>query len=228
VIVYAVLTLSSTLILSIQRTSGGTSGLNCPFSFLPTPTLTLLFLLFMLSQTAAPPSPSSPMLSTIPPPRPVSVNSLTRDPFPTPLAYQKSTRCASAQVPILDSPDDDAQAHSDPGDGHFGKDTVMEDPHSPLVDDASFYNHRPELHFENLPMEIHEAILDYLFGERTSTANVSPGKPSSRNRVKALHHPRRKALSNMALISPVWRPLVQDRIYRHSRLLFVPFPFVKA
>jgi hypothetical protein len=75
------------------------------------------------------------------------------------------------------------------------------------------------LRFENLPIEIHEAILDHIFGERASTVTAnSPSKPSARSWSKALRHPRRKALSNLALISPIWRPLVQDRIYRHIKV----------
>jgi hypothetical protein len=77
---------------------------------------------------------------------------------------------------------------------------------------------RSEIQFEHLPVEIHETILDYLFGERTSALSTSAGgKSTARSWNKSLRHPRRKALSNLALISPVWRVLVQDRIYRHSQ-----------
>ncbi|OJD14065.1 hypothetical protein AJ78_05542 [Emergomyces pasteurianus Ep9510] len=72
--------------------------------------------------------------------------------------------------------------------------------------------------FENLPIEIHEAILDHLFGVRGSTlSSLSPAKSSPNSWSKALRHPRRKALSNLALVSSLWRPLVQERIYRHSQ-----------
>ncbi|THD00100.1 hypothetical protein EYZ11_000425 [Aspergillus tanneri] len=75
------------------------------------------------------------------------------------------------------------------------------------------------LRFEDLPIEIHEAILDYLFGERASAlTSVGPSKPSARGWNKSLRHPRRKALSNLSLISPVWRSLVQERIYRHIKI----------
>jgi hypothetical protein len=93
-------------------------------------------------------------------------------------------------------------------------DTEMEDvqlAEAPLM-------RRSEIQFEHLPVEIHETILDYLFGERTSALSTSPGgKSPARSWNKSLRHPRRKALSNLALISPVWRVLVQDRIYRHSQ-----------
>jgi hypothetical protein len=71
--------------------------------------------------------------------------------------------------------------------------------------------------FHDLPAEVHEAILDHLFGERVSALTMgAPGK-SARNWSRCLRHPRRKVLSDLALISPVWRVLVQDRIYRHSQ-----------
>lgn len=98
-------------------------------------------------------------------------------------------------------------------------DTKMED--APMVvvsDEPTSSSCRSEIRFEDLPIEIHEAILDHLFGERGSTFTTAvTGKLSAQNWTKALRHPRRKALSNLGLISPVWRPLVQDRIYRHSQ-----------
>lgn len=169
--------------------------------------------------------PSSPsMISTIPPPpRPVSVNSLPSDPSSVTLSYQKSNRSTSAgiqtpddaQISTVSSP---AQAINN----DTSVDTEMDD--APVVPPN---NNKPtssvslrsnSTRFDDLPIEIHEAILDHLFGERASTfTTASPGKAFARNWAKALRHPRRKVLSNLALISSVWRPLVQDRIYRHSQ-----------
>ncbi|KAK2805217.1 hypothetical protein FQN51_000740 [Onygenales sp. PD_10] len=73
--------------------------------------------------------------------------------------------------------------------------------------------------FQHLPVEIHEAILDHLFGVRGSTlASISPTRSSATSWSKALRHPRRKALSDLALVSALWRPLVQERIYRHIQI----------
>ncbi|ODH13170.1 hypothetical protein ACO22_07531 [Paracoccidioides brasiliensis] len=73
--------------------------------------------------------------------------------------------------------------------------------------------------FKNLPIEIHEAILDHLFGVRGSTlASLSPTKSTPNSWSKALRHPRRKALSDLALVCSLWRPLVQERIYRHIQV----------
>ncbi|OAX77972.1 hypothetical protein ACJ72_07723 [Emergomyces africanus] len=77
----------------------------------------------------------------------------------------------------------------------------------------------PPVLFKNLPIEIHEAILDHLFGVRGSTlASLSPAISSPNSWSKALRHPRRKALSDLALVSSLWRPLVQERIYRHIQV----------
>lgn len=157
------------------------------------------------------------MISTLPPPRPVSVNSLARAPATPPLPFQKTSRSTSADIQILDGPD--LSVLSNPHvQCHGAPDTEMSDSQwTPVEEPRS--QQRFELRFENLPVEIHDAILDHLFGERASTlTTTTPGKSSARSWSKALRHPRRKALSNLALISPIWRPLVQDRIYRHSEL----------
>ncbi|KAJ5496181.1 hypothetical protein N7463_008168 [Penicillium fimorum] len=75
------------------------------------------------------------------------------------------------------------------------------------------------IQFVNLPVEIHEIILDQIFGKRAPAGNhTTYGESSAQNWTKALHHPRRKALSNLALTCRVWTVLVQSRIYRHVRI----------
>lgn len=66
--------------------------------------------------------------------------------------------------------------------------------------------------FVDLPFEIHEKILDHLFGEKSPVYQY-PKKHS------ALRHARRRSLSNLALICRLWTLLVQHRIYRHSEFL---------
>ncbi|KKK15491.1 hypothetical protein ARAM_007218 [Aspergillus rambellii] len=159
-------------------------------------------------------SPSPFMISTIPPPRPVSVNSLPRTSTSNCISYPKSTRSTSAELAAHDPPFSTVGPDR-PEWSLSPVDTEMEDVPSAVTPSP----HQSGIQFENLPVEIHEAILDYLFGERTSalTTNAS-GKSSARSWNKSLRHPRRKALSNLSLISPVWRALVQDRIYRHIKL----------
>lgn len=67
--------------------------------------------------------------------------------------------------------------------------------------------------FSRLPTEIHELILDHLFGIRASTANTTS---SSRGWSTALRHSRRRQLSDVALISRSYRELVQGRLFKHS------------
>ncbi|KAK1753430.1 hypothetical protein QBC47DRAFT_43370 [Echria macrotheca] len=70
------------------------------------------------------------------------------------------------------------------------------------------------LGLNDLPAEIHECILDHLFGFR-----VSPKSKSSITRWgTALRHPRRKELSELSLVSRAWRILIQERLYRHIKL----------
>lgn len=71
-----------------------------------------------------------------------------------------------------------------------------------------------------LPTEIHEAILDHLFGFR-----VSPQSKSSvdlacvtKSWGTLMRYSRRKEISQLALVSPVWRHLIQSRLYRHIKV----------
>lgn len=78
--------------------------------------------------------------------------------------------------------------------------------------------------FSGLPTEIHELILDHLFGTRASTANTSS---TARGWSTALRHSRRRQLSDVALISRSYRELVQGRLFKHSQfvLLLVISPY---
>lgn len=150
------------------------------------------------------------MISAIPPPRLVSVNSLDSAPVAVPASVGKSNCSTSANVlsgdicgnrtssPIPASED---QSHLP---ANVPTSTI-----SALAQSA--------IQFVNLPVEIHEIILDHIFGKRASAGNHSAhGESSAQNWSKALHHPRRKALSNLTLTCRVWTGLVQSRIYRHS------------
>ncbi|PKS09917.1 hypothetical protein jhhlp_004540 [Lomentospora prolificans] len=82
-------------------------------------------------------------------------------------------------------------------------------------------SHTPaDVSLDGLPTEIHEAILDHLFGFR-----VSPQSKSSVDLAcvtkpwGTLHrYSRRKEISQLALVSQVWRPLIQSRLYRHIKI----------
>lgn len=72
----------------------------------------------------------------------------------------------------------------------------------------------------DLPVEIHECILDHLFGFRTAAAlRVIPGRSKVlRGWGTALRHSRRREVSELALVSAPWRNLIQERLYRHLKI----------
>lgn len=156
------------------------------------------------------------MISTIPLPRPVSVNSPILS-LPSPVPFHKSIIRSTREAYQTDE-DVVKSTHSLTVslERHPGNDVEMGGlDNSPERSSTTAW---AGIHFVDLPIEIHEAILDHLFGERTSgSGSNTPGRPDARSWIRALRHPRRKALSNLALITPVWRDLVQERIYRHSK-----------
>lgn len=68
--------------------------------------------------------------------------------------------------------------------------------------------------FSDLPTEIHEFILDHLFGVRGSVVNSTT---SSKGWSTALRHSRRRQLSDLAMISRDFRDMVQGRLFKHSK-----------
>lgn len=140
------------------------------------------------------PGPSSPPLEQvrmqdfIPPTRPSST------PFPQPEPRNTELRCISCPA------------------GHF-LDIDGPAPAGPLAIQSPGVN-VVGTSISDLPAEIHECILDHLFGFR-----VSPASKSSITRWgTALRHPRRKELSGLSLVSRAWRVLIQERLYRHIKL----------
>ncbi|KAL2061431.1 hypothetical protein VTL71DRAFT_7704 [Oculimacula yallundae] len=73
----------------------------------------------------------------------------------------------------------------------------------------------------DLPIEIHECILDHLFGQRTSASSRTAAAGNTkilRGWGTALRHSRRREVSELALVSKRWRELIQDRLYRHLKI----------
>jgi hypothetical protein len=72
----------------------------------------------------------------------------------------------------------------------------------------------------DLPTEIHEQILDHLFGVRSAASSrTCAGKSKAlRSWGTALRHSRRREVSELALVSNKWRELIQDRLYRHLKI----------
>ena len=71
---------------------------------------------------------------------------------------------------------------------------------------------------QDLPSEVQATVLDYIFGDLRSARN-GPGvsQQALKNVSSLMRHPRRKAVSHLALVSKIWRGIVQGRIYRHSK-----------
>lgn len=140
------------------------------------------------------PGPSSPPLDQvrmedfIPPTRPSST------PFPQPEPRNTDLRCSSC--PTGRFPDADNLDH-----------TGSQPLQSPGASTVG-------MSLNELPAEIHECILDHLFGFRVSAAS----KSSVARWGTALRHPRRKELSELSLVSRAWRILIQERLYRHIKL----------
>ncbi|KAK7985443.1 hypothetical protein PG996_005316 [Apiospora saccharicola] len=151
------------------------------------------------SSTPVSPGPSSPPLDQpkpqdfVPPTRPSST------PFPNAQQGQTDIRCLTCQS---DNAELDASM-------------VM----SPIA--TSTTDQQPRMTLDQLPAEIHECIMDHLFGYRVSTASpssLSIPSVNARSWNTALRHSRRKELSNLALVMPAWRWTVQQRLYRHIKL----------
>jgi hypothetical protein len=151
------------------------------------------------SNPVSPGPPSPPLVQEksepfIPPARPSST------PFPH-LEHSGSHVCCIG----LSNYDSDPEAY-DAASAHVSDDSTIDFP--------------PATDFKELPIEVHEAILDHLFGYRVSTTSGSSMKVTNITRSwgTALRHSRRRELTRLSLVSQTWRILIQQRLYRHVKL----------
>ncbi|KAL1850138.1 hypothetical protein Daus18300_013066 [Diaporthe australafricana] len=155
---------------------------------------------------SSPPLPQGARMQDFAPPaRPSST------PFPEPELGQTTIRCLSCpSEPGFDPEHSHRHAHHHQ---HLAE--------SPILGSTEL-THPPLTHTNlvDLPAEIHECILDHLFGYRVSASSKSSlGMPSvTRSWGTALRHSRRKELSALALVNSVWRALIQERLYRHVKI----------
>lgn len=76
----------------------------------------------------------------------------------------------------------------------------------------------PKRTLNDLPPEIQDAIIGHLSGSLHSAASGGSFETNgARNWNMVMRHPRRRQLSDLALVTRVWRDLVQQRLYRHSK-----------
>ncbi|KAL8804297.1 MAG: hypothetical protein Q9182_002662 [Xanthomendoza sp. 2 TL-2023] len=166
------------------------------------------------------------MLSKDPPSISHTVSSVTD----LPILSQKSARdsqqkTSSKTLPLLrrpsrikHRPQDDIEVQS----LLQGDDTLRQDLEAANV----AYLEKLALHIQphsvrltGLPVEVQEGIIDHLAGHIVGIFPSSAGIPhGSRNWSTAMRHPRRKQLSDMALVSKTWRGLIQERLYRHIKI----------
>ena len=151
------------------------------------------------ASTPVTPGPSSPPLEQSKPPDFVPPTRPSSTPFPNAQQGQTDIRCLTC--------------HPD----CFAEDDCVVTQHvsTPAAETDS------RLTLDKLPAEIHECVLDHLFGYRvssTSPSSLSVPSVNARSWSTALRHSRRRELSNLAFVSPLWRDLVQERLYRHIKL----------
>lgn len=158
-----------------------------------------------ITSTPVSPGPSSPPLDQaksqdfVPPTRPSST------PFPNAQQGQTDIRCLHCQPDCREPKCQDCYDDS----------MVISPVGNPVLDQ------QPLLTIHALPAEIHECILDHLFGYRVSTtspSSLSIPSVNARSWSTALRHSRRKELSNLALVTSLWRYLVQVRLFRHIKV----------
>lgn len=73
------------------------------------------------------------------------------------------------------------------------------------------------LSLHDLPLEVQNRVLDEILGE-VHAVNAATTSLRGSNVSHSMRHPRRKAVSELALVSTTWRNLVQERIYRHIKI----------
>ncbi|KAF3762139.1 hypothetical protein M406DRAFT_347380 [Cryphonectria parasitica EP155] len=148
-----------------------------------------------------------------PPTRPSST------PFPEPEHGQTDIRCLSCptgpEAGHLHGYDHEHDHSHDDADAPSSL-----EPPAPGISAADLPESSLAINLNDLPAEIHECILDHLFGYRVSaTSKSSLGMPSvTRSWGTALRHSRRRELSSLALVSSLWTVLVQERLYRHIKI----------
>ncbi len=70
----------------------------------------------------------------------------------------------------------------------------------------------------DLPPEIQDGIIGYVYGALQSTTSDGPRVGNgARDWSKLMRHPRRRQISDLALVTRCFRILVQQRVYRHSK-----------
>ncbi|KAI4227549.1 MAG: hypothetical protein L6R36_002315 [Xanthoria steineri] len=170
-------------------------------------------------------SSSSKMLNEGPPSISQTVSSVTDLPIPSQKAARDNQQKTSATPPVLrrpsrirHRPQDDIEVQS----LLQGDDTLrqhLEDANVAYLEKLSLLTQPHSVRLTGLPVEVQEGVIDHLAGHLIGITPASALTPSgSRNWSTAMRHPRRKQLSDLALVSKTWRALIQERLYRHIKV----------
>lgn len=139
-------------------------------------------------------------------PRPQSIAPSTKDPLLKLVSLSKNR--------LKHRPEDDISVHpSSQAESSLAEDSTVR----PATNTVKQAKH-PKTKLNDLPPEIQDAIIGHLSGSLHSAASGGPFElDGARNWNMVMRHPRRKQLSDLALVTRAWRGLVQQRLYRHSK-----------
>lgn len=128
--------------------------------------------------------------------------------------FSKEIELPQSKPRLIYRPEDDILVHSTTqAEPRPGGDLVLRPAASTLS-----HVQNPRTSLNDLPLEVQECIIDHTHGRLGSATTDGPGVgQAARNWSLAMRHPRRKQLSDLALVSRPWRKLVQERLYRHSK-----------
>lgn len=166
------------------------------------------------------------MLHEGPPSISHTVSSVTDLPIPSQKTARDSQQKTSAKTPpllrrpsrIKHRPQDDIEVQSLlQGDDTLRQD--LEDANVAYLEKLALLTQPHFVRLTELPVEVQEGVIDHLAGHMIGITTFSAITPNgSRNWSTAMRHPRRKQLSDLALVSKTWRGLIQERLYRHIKV----------
>ncbi|MCJ1343212.1 hypothetical protein MMC31_001405 [Peltigera leucophlebia] len=112
-------------------------------------------------------------------------------------------------------PEDDISVHSSSQvESLIPEESTPRQASNPVINGLS-----PKTTLTDLPPEIQDGIIGYVYGALQSTTSEGPRVGNgARDWSKLMRHPRRRQISDLALVTRCFRILVQQRIYRHIQV----------
>lgn len=160
-----------------------------------------------------------------------TVSSVTDLPIPSQKEARDSQQSPSPKTPpilrkpsrLKHRPQDDIEVQALPQGDHSFSPCIRQQLGSAdltYLSQMSLQTQPHSVRLTELPVEVQEGVLDHLAGQLVGITVGSDAAPcGSRNWSTAMRHPRRRQLSDLALVSKTWRGLIQERLYRHSAFL---------